>query len=123
MSKFSRRRLLTGGVALVAGGSGLTVATGLARRYGLIPPDGGGMYGAGETLTYASQRLLTRHSLAREFARSQISKAPFANGKPPEDEVYNRHRARAFADWRGGGGGMGGPPPPFSLARPRGVSP
>ena len=50
-----------------------------ADRYGLIPPDHGGIYGLGETLTYASQRLLTRHSLAREFPRSQISKPPFAN--------------------------------------------
>ena len=37
------------------------------ERYGLIPPDCGGFYGPGETLTYAAQRLLTTHSLAREF--------------------------------------------------------
>ena len=78
MSKLSRRKLITTGLAATAGASGLAVAARLARRYGLIPPDGGGLYGPGETLTYAAQRLLTRHSMAREFAPSQISKPPFA---------------------------------------------
>ena len=51
-------------------------------RYGLLPPDHGGIYGPGETMTYAAQRLLTRHSLAREFSRNQISNPPFANENP-----------------------------------------
>ncbi|HEX5228085.1 MAG TPA: oxidoreductase, partial [Bryobacteraceae bacterium] len=69
----SRRNLLRAG--LTAGGAtGLAVAAKLADRYGLIPPDWGGVWGPGETLTYASQRLLmSRGSLAREFQRSQIS--------------------------------------------------
>ena len=79
MNKISRRKLITAGLAATAGVSGVAVAAGLARRYGLVPPDGGGFYGPGETLTYAAQRLLTRHSLAREFPRSMISKIPFAN--------------------------------------------
>jgi len=29
-------------------------------RYGLIPPEGGGIYGPPNKLTYAAQRLLTR---------------------------------------------------------------
>jgi DMSO/TMAO reductase YedYZ molybdopterin-dependent catalytic subunit len=99
MSNLSRRRLIRTGLATVAGASGLAVAAKLADRYGLIPPDGGGIYGAGETLTYAAQRLLTRQSLAREFSRSEITK-PFANGKPPKDEVFKRHQAAGFADWR-----------------------
>jgi hypothetical protein len=78
MSNLSRRKLITTGLAATAGASSLAVAASLGRRYGLIPPDHGGIYGAGETLTYASQRMLTRHSLAREFPRSQISKTPFA---------------------------------------------
>ena len=82
MSNLSRRKLITTGLAATAGASGLAVAARMAHRYGLIPPDHGGIYGVGETLTYASQRLLTRHSLAREFPRSQISKPPFANGDP-----------------------------------------
>jgi hypothetical protein len=79
MSKFSRRKLITTGVAATAGASELAIATKLARRHGLVPPDSGGIYGPGEILTYAAQRILTRHSLAREFAPSQISKPPFAN--------------------------------------------
>lgn len=34
----------------------------LADHYGLIPPDHGGLYGVGETLSYASQRLVDRPS-------------------------------------------------------------
>jgi hypothetical protein len=79
MKSISRRKLITTGIAAAAGASGLAVATRLARRYGLIPPDCGGIYGPGETLTYAVQRLITTNSLAREFPRSMISKTPFAN--------------------------------------------
>lgn len=67
MSKISRRKFVTTGLAVAAGASGLAVAAGLAKRYGLVPPDSGGIYGPGETLTYAAQRLMTTHSLAREF--------------------------------------------------------
>ena len=83
MSGMSRRKLITAGLATVAGASGLAVAAKLAARYGLIPPDAGTLYGAGETLTYAAQRLLGRHALAREFAPSQISTYPFANAVDP----------------------------------------
>ena len=47
MSNFSRRKLITTGLAATAGASGLAVAARLADRYGLIPPDCGGIYGAG----------------------------------------------------------------------------
>ena len=100
MSNLSRRKLITTGLGATAGVSGLAVAARLADRYGLIPPDHGGIYGPGETLTYASQRLLTRHSLAREFPRSQISSTPFANGKPPQGEDFKRLQSGGFADWR-----------------------
>jgi hypothetical protein len=66
MNPISRRKLMTTGLAATAGLAGVTVAGRLARRYGLIPPDHCGIYGPGETLTYAAQRLLTRHSLARD---------------------------------------------------------
>jgi len=66
MTDLSRRKLIKTGLAAAAGISGLGVAARLAQEYGLVPPDHGGPYGLGETLTYASQRLLTRHSLARE---------------------------------------------------------
>jgi DMSO/TMAO reductase YedYZ molybdopterin-dependent catalytic subunit len=116
MSNVSRRKLITTGLAATAGASGLAVAHSLAKRYGLIPPDHGGIYGLGETLTYASQRLLTRHSLAREFPRSQISKAPFANGKPPKDEAFRRLQEGAFAGWRLTVDGMVARPASFTVA-------
>src|SRR5450631_1407305 len=119
MSNLSRRQLITTALGAAAGASSLAVAAKLADRYGLIPPDHGGLYGAGASLTYASQRLLTRHSLAREFPRSQISKAPFPNGKPPQDKAFERLQAGAFADWRLAIDGMVARPTSFSLAEIR----
>jgi len=116
MNNLSRRKLITTGLAATAGASGLAVAARIAHRYGLVPPDHGGIYGVGETLTYASQRMLTSHSLAREFPRSQISKAPFANGNPPQDEIFKRLQAGTFADWRLAVDGMVARPASFSLA-------
>src|SRR5690349_24061902 len=110
MNKFSRRTFITTGIAATAGASGLAVAMRLAERYGLIPPDGGGIYGPGETLTYAAQRILTRHSLAREFARSQISKTPFANEVAPLGKGFRRLQETGFAEWRLAVDGMAGRP-------------
>ena len=119
MNNLSRRKLITTGLAATAGASGLAVAANLADRYGLIPPDHGGIYGAGQTLTFAFQRLLTRHSFAREFPRSQISKAPFANGKPPQGEDFKRLQAGGFAGWRLAVDGMVARPASFSLGELR----
>jgi len=119
MNNFSRRQWITAGLTATASASGLAVAASLADRYGLIPPDHGGIYGAGEALTYASQRLLTRHSLAREFPRSEISRPPFANGKPPDDAAFQRLQARASTDWRLAIDGMVARPASFSLAELR----
>jgi DMSO/TMAO reductase YedYZ molybdopterin-dependent catalytic subunit len=116
MSNLSRRKLITT-LAATGGVAGLGVAAHIAQRYGLVPPDHGGIYGVGETLTYASQRLLTRHSLAREFPRSQISKAPVANEIPPLNEAFKRLQAGGFADWRLSVDGMVVRPAPFSLAQ------
>ena len=100
MNPISRRKLITGGaVTLAAGVTGLTAADRIARRYGLIPPDCGGIYGPGETLTYAAQRLMTRHALAREFPRSMISKMPFMNETPPPSEEFKRQQAAGFREW------------------------
>jgi len=117
MKDISRRKLIMRGLAATAGVSGLGVAARIAQRYGLIPPDHGGIYGLGETLTYASQRLLTRHSLAREFSRSQISKRPLANEMPPLNESFKRLQAGGFADWRLSVAGMVDRPASFSLAQ------
>ena len=115
MNKISRRRLITTGLAAAAGVSGLGVAARLARTYGLVPPDHGGIWGLGETLTYASQRLLTWHSLAREFPRSQISKPPFANEMDPPTDEFKRLQAGGFADWRLSVNGMVARPASFSI--------
>jgi len=113
MNHLSRRRLISG-LATAAGVSGLAAAAKIAKQYGLIPPDVGGIYGPGETLTYAAQRLLTRHSLAREFNRSQISK-PFANEVAPMSAEFKRLQEGAFAGWRLTVDGMAARPRSFSL--------
>src|SRR5581483_11938333 len=96
----SRRKMLWGGAAAAAGGGGLAAADRIAQRYGLIPPDSGGIFGPGETLTYACQRLLTSRTPAREFPRSMISKAPFANAVEPPTPHFKQLQAGGFKDWR-----------------------
>ena len=100
MSLISRRKLIYGGVAAAAGVGGLAAAERLAKRYGLVPPDAGGIYGPGETLTYACQRLLTTRTPAREFPRSMISKNPFANEVAPPTDGFKHLQAGGFRDWR-----------------------
>jgi len=112
----NRRKLITTGLAAAAGASGFAIAGGLAKRYGLIPPDAAGPYGPGETLNYAAQRILTRHSMAREFPQSEISNPPFANGKPPKLEAYRKLQAGDFADWKLAVDGMVARPATFSIA-------
>jgi len=116
MTDISRRKLITSGLAVAAGASGLAIGAKLVQRYGLIPPDAGGLYGPGETLTYAAQRLLARHSMAREFSRSEISKNPFANEVDPLGDEFKRLQAASFADWRLSVDGMAARPASFSLA-------
>jgi DMSO/TMAO reductase YedYZ molybdopterin-dependent catalytic subunit len=112
----SRRKLITTGLATAAGVSGLGVAAIFAKRYGLVPPDHGGIFGVGETMTYAAQRILmSRHSLAREFNRSEISKVAPINGNPPENETYERLQAGGFEDWRLIVDGLVARPTSFSL--------
>jgi DMSO/TMAO reductase YedYZ molybdopterin-dependent catalytic subunit len=117
MTDLSRRKLIIGGLAATAGVAGLGVAARIAQKYGLVPPDHGGIYGIGETLTYASQRLLTRHSLAREFSRSQISKRPLPNEMPPLTDAFKSLQAGGFTDWRLTVDGMVDRPASFSLAQ------
>jgi DMSO/TMAO reductase YedYZ molybdopterin-dependent catalytic subunit len=99
MNAITRRKLLTTGTAAVAGAAGLAAAARIAERYGLIPPDHGTLYGAGETLTYACQRVLTSHRPMREFPRSMIS-TPFVSpyGKLPP--AFQASQVNHFADWR-----------------------
>ena len=115
-SPSSRRKFITAGVA-AGGTAGLAVAAKLAARYGLIPPDWSGVYGPGETLTYAAQRILTSgHSMAREFTRAEISKVAPVTGDPPKQDPYRRHLAAGFRDWRLSIDGLVARPASFSLA-------
>ena len=116
MSRISRRKLITTGLAAAAGASGLVAAARVAERYGLVPPDHCGAFGAGETLTYAAQRILTAHTPAREFPRSMISKAPFANEVAPPSDAFKHLQAGGFKDWRLSVDGMVARPTSFSLA-------
>lgn len=119
MSEISRRKLIFTGVAAAAGASGVALAARLAQRHGLIPPDSGGIYGAGETLTYAAQRVLGSHSMAREFSRSQVSKNPFANEVDPLGDEFKRLQDGGFAEWRLTVDGMAARPTTFSLSEIR----
>jgi DMSO/TMAO reductase YedYZ molybdopterin-dependent catalytic subunit len=100
MNPITRRKLIRGAVAATGGVAGLGAAERIAKRYGLIPPDSGGVYGPGETLTYACQRLLNTRLQAREFSRSMISKKPFANEISPPTDEFKRLEAGGFKDWR-----------------------
>ncbi len=116
MNKLSRRKLITAGVVTAAGASGLAVAAKIAERYGLVPPDGGGIYGPGETLTYAAQRLLGRNAMAREFSPNQVSKDPFANEVGPLNDAFKRLQAGGFAGWRLAVDGLVAHPQTFTLS-------
>jgi DMSO/TMAO reductase YedYZ molybdopterin-dependent catalytic subunit len=112
----SRRKLIKTGLAAAAGVSGLAVAAKIAGHYGLIPPDWGGIWGPGETLTYATQRLLmAHHSMAREFNRSEISKVAPVSGPQPQTDPYQRLLKGKFADWKLTVDGLVARPSTFSL--------
>ena len=108
-TQLSRRKLITTGLAAAAGVAGLAAAERVANRYGLIPPDDGGVWGPGETLTYAAQRMLmAHHSMAREFGRSEISKGHprqrrSTQGWTLRGDAVERIQGLAFADRRHGG--------------------
>jgi len=99
MTPLSRRALLTAGV-VAAGTSVVASAAALGRRFGLVPPDAGSIYGPGETLTYAAHRLIGRHAMAREFPRDKISTRPFANGVRERDADLQQIQAAGVETWR-----------------------
>lgn len=120
MNDISRRKLIFTGLGAVAGLSGLGIAAHMAEKYGLVPPDSGSIYGLGETLTYASHRLIGRHALAREFPPSQISNPAFANEiGPPLDDAFKRLEATNFANWRLTVDGLVDRPASFTLPQLR----
>ena len=119
MSDVSRRKLITAAVASAGGVVGITLAGKVVRAKGLIPPDAGVLFGAGETLTYAAHRILTRNSMAREFSPDQISRPPFANGVAPLGQAFERRKAAGFSDWRIDVDGMVAKPTSFALGELR----
>jgi DMSO/TMAO reductase YedYZ molybdopterin-dependent catalytic subunit len=122
MSGFvSRSRFITSALAASATASVSGAAAFLAKRYGLVPPDHGGLFGLGETLTYAAQRVLTyRQPLAREFSRNQIStNFPAINTILPEDPSYRQDMRSGFRQWRLTVDGLVARPSEFSLSELR----
>ena|SRR6185295_3884579 len=118
MSKIlTRRRFITGVSAAAL--SAATAGTGayLARRYGLVPPDSGGLFGIETSMTYAAHRLLLYgQPLAREFGREQISKNfPAINTILPEDDAYRSDIPSGFRKWRLAVDGLVVRPSEFSL--------
>jgi DMSO/TMAO reductase YedYZ molybdopterin-dependent catalytic subunit len=114
----TRRRFIASAMAASVSASASGAAVLLAKRYGLVPPDHGGLFGVGETLTYAAHRvLLHRQPLAREFTRNQISQNfPAINTILPEDNAYRRDMVDGFRRWRLTVDGMVARPSEFSLA-------
>lgn len=114
----TRRRFIqaVGAGALVAGAA--SAAAVLTKRYGLLPPDPGGLFGVEHSLTYGAQRLLLHaQPLAREFGREQISKNfPAINTILPEDNAYRRDMTDGFRQWKLSIDGLVTRPSEFSLA-------
>lgn len=106
MSKISvpRRRFVTG----LASSAGVL----LGGCSGSEPPTYGNILRMGDVLTYKSHRLLmSSHSLAREYDRSDISSSPAIGNTNPGDsnqpffdpeqgEIYARLLRDGFSDWR-----------------------
>src|ERR1044072_6539487 len=119
MSKFSRRQLIAAGAVAAAGASGVVVAAKPARLEGLVPPDSAGIYGPGKTPTYAAHPVVTRHSMAREFSRSQISAKPLQNEVALLGDEFKRLQTAEFADWQLKVDGLVANPRSFLLAELR----
>ena len=119
MPHFKRRKFLGAALGAGAGLTGLAAAAKLADRFGLIPPVTGSLYAAGETLTYASHRLVMASSSAREFRREEISAKPFPNSLAPKQDAYRESQARGFTDWRVSVEGLVARPRSFSLSELR----
>jgi DMSO/TMAO reductase YedYZ molybdopterin-dependent catalytic subunit len=114
----NRRKFITGGIAAVSSGAAAAL---LGKRYGWIPPDHDGVFGIGETVTYAAHRaLLVKQPLAREFDRSQISaNFPAINTTMPESDLYRKDMANGFREWELTIEGLVSRPGAFSLAQLR----
>jgi len=96
MNAITRRRMLLGAFGVGGSLAGIVAADRIAKRYNLIPPDCRGVYGPGETLTYAASRVVVGDAPAREFSRSMISKTPFLNEVAPPNDAYKKLQASGW---------------------------
>ncbi|WP_347262167.1 molybdopterin-dependent oxidoreductase [Rudaea sp.] len=109
--------MLKGGLITAAGFATYGSLSKLAERAAWLAPDNEGLYGFGESVTYAAQRLLMApHSMAREFTRADLSRKTRVNHGHPDDEFYERLLRSNFNDWRLQIDGMVARPRDFSLA-------
>lgn len=111
-SILTRRKFLAGAGAV----SGLVLA-GCKPEIYTPPKIRGGLMGAADVLTMASQRLLmSGQPLAREYDRFEISRNfPTWGETNPEDETFQRLLRGHFQDWRLPVGGMVVKPVSLSL--------
>lgn len=110
MSKrLTRRNLIMGAGALLLAGCDKDIYLPPRRR--------GGLMGAADVLTMASQRLLmSGQPLAREYDSKDITRDfPKWGEENPQDETFQRHLYDAFATWRLPVGGLVNAPTSFGL--------
>lgn len=117
----SRRELLLGGLSA----AGSLLLTGCGHE---LPPTYGNILRMGDAFTYAAHRaLLPSRTMAREYARSEISSFPAIGTTDPGDAAlptfnpafggtYARLRHGGFADWRLEIAGRVDKPGTYSLA-------
>jgi DMSO/TMAO reductase YedYZ molybdopterin-dependent catalytic subunit len=115
MARLTRRRMLTtlglGAPALILGG---------CDRLGASPSFREMVLGAGEWLSYRTQRLIGGQALAREFDPSEMSPVFRTNGNTePGSPEWRRHAAEGFAAWRLRVDGLVEAPQALSLAELR----
>jgi len=113
----TRRQFFAGAAGVSITAATAIIASRMASRHGLIPPDHDGIFGFETSLTYAAHRLLLHNQpLAREFRRDQISKNfPAINTVMPESESYRRDIPSGFRSWRLTVDGLVDRPSEFSL--------
>jgi len=119
VNPISRRQLIRTGAGIAATAAAVPVAASLAERSGILAPDARGIFGPGKALTYGGQRLVTSHSMAREFSRDEISAAFPRKSKQSKEPAWASLKAGGFADWRLKVDGLLDRPAEFSVAQLR----
>ena len=112
VKRISRRTVLTSMPAL-----GGLFLTGCSRDTFMPPRVRGGLTGAADVLTMATNRLLlSRQQLAREYPRSEVADPfPTWNQTNPRNAEYQRHLSERFSNWRLPISGLVGRPIELSL--------